>query len=109
MQPLPIAHARFNRVAEGMAKIKNRPQDGFALVLRNGMGLEFARALTGVGNRLRVQGAQSRRVLFAPFTKLHIDTQAVIDAIGTLDRKSAVYGKRVSVRVELGGRRFIKK
>src|SRR3546814_15656053 len=28
---------------------------------------------------------------------------------GTLDRKSVVYGKSVSVRVDLGGRRIIKK
>src|SRR3546814_11578953 len=29
--------------------------------------------------------------------------------LSTLDRKSGVWGKRVSVRVELGGRRIIKK
>src|SRR3546814_1535528 len=39
-------------------------------------------------------------------TRIHVETTA---PIGTLDRKSVVSGKSVSVRVDLGGRRIIKK
>src|SRR3546814_12471757 len=49
----------------------------------------------------------------APFFGRDVDADAALAAIGVLhqrrDRKSVVLGESVSVRVELGGRRIIKK
>src|SRR3546814_18003794 len=44
---------------------------------------------------------------FADFARLHPDIEMEILSSG--DRKSVVWGKSVSVRVDLGGRRLIKK
>src|SRR3546814_19978677 len=47
---------------------------------------------------------------FGPRTaKVSIAIVAVVAAYRVLDRKSVVWGKRVSVRVDLGGRGIIKK
>src|SRR3546814_20149539 len=54
----------------------------------------------GVGSELEVRQAET-------------SYQGAVNDIAALetsvDRKSAVYGKRVSVRVDLGGRRIVKK
>ena len=51
MQPLPIAHARLNRMTKGVAEVEDGPQAGLPLVLAHHLGFDFATALNGFGQR----------------------------------------------------------
>src|SRR3546814_16213536 len=57
--------------------------------------------------------AVPRSFLLVRYEAMHADPcavlAAVVEMLGVKDRKSVVYGTRVSVSVDLGGRRIIKK
>src|SRR3546814_18915805 len=67
----------------------------------------------GLRLRPRQQGRSERRWIAACAKRLRVSRRARLGPrarrLGSPARKSVVWGKRVSVRVDLGGRRIIKK
>src|SRR3546814_13797097 len=90
-----------------------QPGDRVALSLSN--GIEAAIAWYGIwraGAAVVPMNAQARERDFVPWLR-HRGARLLVHAAGHgaagQDRKSVVYGKSVSVRVDLGGRRILKK
>src|SRR3546814_18868505 len=81
-------------------------------MMRQQLGLDHRQvrvAILQVGGDGRVQAPAP---LLQQAVVGHLLPQGVLEAVGRLrrsDRKSEVQGKRVSVRVDLGGRRIIQK
>src|SRR3546814_18697248 len=57
---------------------------------------------------LRASMRSCERLMASPFST-HFSSSPTLRSIQSLDRKSVVEGKSVSVRVDLGGRRLINK
>src|SRR3546814_13448007 len=98
-----------------MQRLFDQPQAGGAMQPLD----QQLDAMAAIGQGLDEIGPVGRLGAFGPRRAAERITQAVIavkpEAVdqpacpGTADRKSVVSGKRVSVRVDLGGRRIIKK
>src|SRR3546814_19926172 len=84
--------------------------DGLAVLKKDNRGYDLTQLLIGAEGTLGIVTAATLRLAPA------ITARAVgwagcaspIDALALLDRKSVVWGKSVSVRVDIGGGRFIK-
>ena len=79
VQPFAVAQARFNRVGEGVAKIQDGAQAGFAFVLRHHPGFDFARTTYGVRQCRRVAGEQRIKIDFQPGKEGVVGNRAVFD------------------------------
>ena len=82
VQPVAVAHARFDGVAKGVAEVEDGAQAGFALVARDDAGLDLAASLHGVREGGGVAGAQLLHVAFEPGEELHVGDGAVLDNFG---------------------------
>src|SRR3546814_21167325 len=96
-------------MAESMAKVQQGPPSGgFPLVIGDNRRLGGHAALDGIFACLDVAGQQVVPLRLAPGEEIRVIDQPIFHHLG-IDRKSVVEGKSVSVRVDLGGSRHIKK
>ena len=100
MQPSAVTEAGFNRVAEGVAEVENRPQALFTLVLADHPGLDLAAALDGIRQGRFVARQQVVEMGFDPAEKGFIGNRAVLDHLGQPGRQLAL--RQGVERVQIG-------
>src|SRR3546814_13133127 len=99
---MPVRNADLSRDAQRGA-VAQRGGRGRARCPKSAGGIrrEFRRPLAAAANRERADAGTACRAA---------GRQRTVDlGVGTRDRKSVVSGKSVSVRVDIGGRRILKK
>ena len=90
MQPLAIAEPGFNRMAEGMTEIQDRPQPALALVALDHRGLDLARARHSIDQRARIAGPQGRHVTLDRIEVGSIGNRPMLDHFGQPGRQLAL-------------------
>src|SRR3546814_12430756 len=85
--------------------------NGFGAIMDlNGMAAVITGGESGIGAASAIQIANAGAAVTITYLRDRTAAQAIVDAIKQAgERKSVVEGKRVSVRVDLGGRRIVKK
>jgi hypothetical protein len=82
VQPVAVAHARLDGMAEGVAQVEQGALAGLPLVRRHHFRLVLAGAADGVGEGVRVPRHQLVHVAFQPFQEGRVADQAVLDDLG---------------------------
>ena len=93
-QPVGIARGLFQRMAEGMAQVQQRPLALFGLVARDDPGLHLDRPGHGMQPRRRVAGDQPGAVHLQPVEEAGIAEQAVFHHLA-IARQQVAPGQRV--------------
>ncbi len=90
MQPVSIAHARFDRVTKSVAQIQQGALAAFALVRRDHFGLVLATARDRILQRGGIACQQPVDVLLQPFEEGQVADQAILDDLGHACRQLLV-------------------
>ncbi len=90
MQPLAVAQARLDRVAEGVTVVQDGAQARLLLVLADHPGLDLARAAHGVDQRFAVARQQLVQVGFEPGEEFGVGDRAVLDDLGQAGQQLAL-------------------
>ncbi len=94
VQPVAVAHAGLDGVAEGVAEVEDGAQAAFALVLTHDVGLDLAGTGDRVGQRRAVARHQLADIFFDPVEEGAVDDGAVLDHLGQAGGQLAL-GQRV--------------
>ena len=89
MQPRAVAHASLNGMAEGMSEIENGAQTRLPLVSAHHLRLDFTAAPDGMGQRLRLAGAQCGQMRLDPIKESHVGNRAIFDDFSQTSGKLA--------------------
>ena len=82
MQPLAVAQAGLDGMAEGVAEVEDGAQPAFAFVLAHHPRLDLAAAAHGMGQRIGVARQQIVEVGFDPGEELDVGDRPVLDDLG---------------------------